>query len=928
MATYYWAAPSVAAFNSANWATSDGGGSGFGPPGSGDTAIFKGNTNSNQNCTITANFTISVLDMRNNYAGSFGTDGGSHTLTITGNCAFGCSAAGEVKLGTGASWDIGGDLYTNLVLGDLLPLTSIVKLTGSNNTILQVSSLSNTFYILQIQKTGAGSVQLQGSGLDCESLLIETGKFDANDFDITIADFFRMEVSTICQAGTGTWDVGGDWDTVAATASGSFLAENGEIQLTGSGILETYSTGWINGFNKLTISGTYTIPTSTETCIVYGGIGWLKVTSSGILVNEDFIFVRETNDMIIEANGVLTTNTPGVTQSYNPTGARGVTNLGVIDGSGTFIFNAYSEDNIATSGNYSVADIQILNGPEFIMGAGTWTTKNFEVKSSGANLSLNMETNDPEIISDGDVLFNQVTGLLTINRTSTLNDWTVSGDFTTQGTVTYNRGTAAIRFEDGNAQEYNCPDLEIENVVVDKTASTLTLSSNLSCLDLTSVSGNFDANDYDIISGNVDWNAGDLDMGTGTWTANGNFNVDDVDVTVSAASATLVMTGTSKTLGWRFNSTLGTLDIDTGASVTWIVSVGGNYGFITDVNLDGTLSITAGDDLITLGQVDINATGTLGDGNGTLWVRGTTAVHGITIYDGSLDVDTLYIHPLAAAATDLLTITGTYTATTAIWFVNNSALDLSTVLSAGPYTFDSPITGLYTSSTGKMTVNNTANANLTFVGGFEDFVSSSGAREWLKGIGLVKFTGGGSHNIEWNMGTVEDIEIDATGTYMLSDSLVTDSFLGTAGVIDFNGQTVQTIGDFTINSANSTGFSVVSDADAMNTANITVGNDFYVYNITFNATDTWYLDVQGSSALAFNVNVRYSDADAGTTIDATHDSNIDLGVNYNWDFGGLANIQSTTFHCFPWTRLTNRSRRGFRQGVNHGNIRKFVLWYT
>ena len=516
--------------------------------------------------------------------------------------------------------------------------TSTGKLNWSSTGNLYMSSSgdhsanTNDIYVGPFTIAKNSSVTLT-SNLTAENLTLETGNFDTDDFDVTLTDFFQQDSGTICKAGTGTWDVGGNWDTVAATASGSFLAEDGEIKLTGSGTLETYCFDWTNAFHKLTVSGTYTMPSSSNQAVVYQGSpgGWLKIPNGGKLTldatSPNNFVLRGTSDLIVESGGELAINSGAWLYMYEPSDTYGIpTNDGSITGAGELSIRQFDITNPFDNGIY--------------------------------------------------------------------------------------------------------PNIRLHSTI----ASTVRFSA-------------------------------------GTYTINGYLNVD------AEGSGTV------------------TADMSTNAPSVYI---GGN------VTLQGTAVAT-----ITRASVTNN------------------------------------------------------------WNIG------------------------------------------------EDFiVSGAGAHVYIKGAAGASITanGTGTQNLNFSAGDIEDFIINkSSGTAFLTGLLVTDSFLAISGTLDFNGQTLETIGDFTINSANSTGFSVVSNADAMNAADITVGNDFYVSNVTFNATDTWYLDVQGSNALAFDVGVRYSDADAGTTIDATHYSNRDLGVNYNWAFGGHASIQSTTFYCFPWTRLTNRSRRGFNR---------------
>jgi len=832
---------------------------------------------------------------------SMGGQGANEGLQLqTGNTTFDnveiYNASGNdtfVTVPASSNFHVTGDLEVREdSTGDVLwGSTGDLYLSGTANANADTNAIpigSDVF----VQKPAANYVTLD-SNLSCADLTLNTGRLDVNDVDLTLSGDFEMKVSTRCWAGVGsTWNVGGGFSTVALGANNYFLAETSEIQLTGSGNVVTYCNGFINDFYKLTVSGTYTITAASNYCTIYEGTGgWLKIVNGGTLTNEDTLWIRGNNNLTIESGGKLTTNS--TTYSYLPGSGYGVTNAGIIDGTGILRLRGFVTGAIAGSGNYSVDDIEIYEGSELVMGAGTWTTKNITVAANGGNFILDMDSNDPTIDTNGFVSFDNATAhQLTIDRSGTANDWTIEGNFTTgaTGTYVYTKGSANLTFDGSGNGTYDCPGFDVENVWVNKTANGLILGSNLTCLTLKNADGDFNGVSYDVAVGDVDWDADTITMGSGTWTCSGNFDIDDADVTVSAASATLVMTGTSKVLGWRYAQTLGTLDIDTGASVTWVVSVGGTfgYGYVINVNVDGTLLITAGDQIVCAQQTDISGTGVLGDGNGDYRQRGTLVTHGMRTMAGTFDVNVFYINPRATAATDLLPVAGTYTATTSIQFYNDTAGDKSTALGAGPYIFDTPLVRFRTASTGKMTVDNTANANLTFNGGIDDLTSSSGAREWLKGTGLVTFAGASTHTIEWNLGEVEDIDVNCVGSYTLSDHLYTESFLLTAGTWDSDAYAMTISGDFdfpggTLNAGDSTwtisgnadfasGGSFVKDGSKMifdgTSVTVTAGSD-YVHKIEFATAFDGVLN--GSM---------YCNPNTGSADDIVFNGTVDIATNF------------------------------------------------
>jgi hypothetical protein len=248
-----------------------------------------------------------------------------------------------------------------------------------------------------------------------------------------------------------------------------------------------------------------------------------------------------------------------------------------------------------------------------------------------------------------------------------------------------------------------------------------------------------------------------------------------------------------------------------------------------------------------------------------------------------------------------------------IEFRTSAVDDVLIDMTADPTIITTGDVRILTTSALTVTIDRSGTANdWSITGDFYDDATSLGTIVYTKGNGTLTFNGSGAQSFDVDGGPVENVVVyKSAETLTLAVPLDCDSFTATAGTLDFNGQTLTTTDDFTINAANGTDVDIIAGSDAMNGVDITVGNNFYVSNVTFNATSVWYLDVQGTGAVAYDVDVKYSDATAGTTIDATDLSNKDLGFVYNWDFG-ITPIQSLSLYCFAWTRMTNRGR-GFRR---------------
>ena len=130
--------------------------------------------------------------------------------------------------------------------------------------------------------------------------------------------------------------------------------------------------------------------------------------------------------------------------------------------------------------------------------------------------------------------------------------------------------------------------------------------------------------------------------------------------------------------------------------------------------------------------------------------------------------------------------------------------------------------------------------------------------------------------------TIEDIIVNTTaGTLTHGGGWVSDSYSQTAGSVDFGGQTVRTIGDFSV----AIGSTFASGGAGLDAANISVGGNFTARGTPTTLLDmtaaNWTLDVTGS-AYCWHANVTNSDAGPGNTVIAL--GSTDGGGNLNWLF--------------------------------------------
>jgi hypothetical protein len=164
-------------------------------------------------------------------------------------------------------------------------------------------------------------------------------------------------------------------------------------------------------------------------------------------------------------------------------------------------------------------------------------------------------------------------------------------------------------------------------------------------------------------------------------------------------------------------------------------------------------------------------------------------------------------------------------------------------------------------------------------------VSFSGLSSIEMGTGILQFTAANPATqtlAPVNGDTLPSVLHSGTGTLQLTTRLLAcRSFTNNAGVLDFNGQDITTVSNFTINN----GISSTISGTSLSGRTITVGgnamfNGTSTDSLNLQAEDRWYVDASGNCAASYSV-IDSSTA-SGTPGEATFCR--DAGYNYNWDF--------------------------------------------
>lgn len=156
---------------------------------------------------------------------------------------------------------------------------------------------------------------------------------------------------------------------------------------------------------------------------------------------------------------------------------------------------------------------------------------------------------------------------------------------------------------------------------------------------------------------------------------------------------------------------------------------------------------------------------------------------------------------------------------------------------------------------------------------------SAGTVVYTKGSGTVTLSGDAAQAINFDGHVTEEIEIAKPAeTATFGAGVTCDAFLGTQGTVDFNGQTINVVGDFTM----LVGSQLSGDQGG---ALLIVGGMLSLTGEPFARVVINNLDFAVTAfALASYCNVTLSDASAGSEICAENGTNIDGGGNINWVF--------------------------------------------
>jgi len=674
--------------------------------------------------------------------------------------------------------------------------------------------------------------------------------------------------------GTSTWTLNG-----TCTLTGFYARPLYDLTIAAGATVDASSSTDVNVAHTLTVDGSLDM----------GAADWLTINSGG--------------DVVINAGGVITGSGTAQLRFTSPTSGNGlITQDGTVSIPTVFVRKPVAGAILRAATYGSLLKVTSDAAGTHVLeldAAGAYVFDDVELENtSTGSLTLANDTNGPASITTGDLTIDlDSSGDITVDDGGVATDWNISGDvideITGGGTFTYTKGNGTFTASGTADQTWDFNGQEIEPLsVVKGTSGSLTLtdvvtqladvniadaggltitgSTITSTADAKAITGAFDIG---IASNNVN-------MGSTTWTLTDcALDYDDIG-TLTAPSAAVTFAGTctiqANDSSWFAPTTIAA------SGTTTVLAVGDNWK-PSGVIVNGTLSVESGETVVVnpLLNTVLNTGGRI-TGAGTFRVDQPINTKGLTVHDGTIDIAFFEVRePIAGA----VVAPGTFACTDRFKVISSSAFDHELELN-GTYVFDCDFE-VENTGVGDMEIkNSTNNPNITFQKGVI-WDQQAGSITWTKGTGTNTFAGANAQDADFGSAAIEAVVVNKTNVtdeLTFSGGWTATSFTATKGTIDYNGQTLATVGNFTMGVDSQ----VVSDADAMNGTAITVGGNLALDGsdgdlLTFNATAGWTITVTGTTDANW-VEVEYSDASGGTEVIAI-DNCVDGGNNTNWYFG-------------------------------------------
>jgi hypothetical protein len=381
----------------------------------------------------------------------------------------------------------------------------------------------------------------------------------------------KLTINGVSQLAVGTYTI----DDLQLTMTGT-LTVNGNIVLVGA----------------MTVTTSATISKSNKNISVSGNVSF-SATMTWTTTGGTFTLAGSSGSQTIQFNGKtlsnLTMDASGATKVIS---AAGFTAGTLTLTAGTWD-NATNNPNITVSGAVSVAGAVTYNkgtGTITLTGSSGTDDIDFGGKSIGA-LTINASGCTKRFSANTFTCGNVTFTAGTIDNNTNNPSYSISGNISVAGAVTYNRGTGTITLTGATTgtQTIDFGGKTICSLTVNDTGSTKQFSAaGFSTVDFTSTAGtsDFQTNSTAFtVSGNLDLSGGTTAMLTG---------------------GTLTMSGTAKTV--RFHSGQNLYNVVINGTISYHVLSTGSFKLYGDLTVNGTfnldlssLSIEGTDKSITMG---------------------------------------------------------------------------------------------------------------------------------------------------------------------------------------------------------------------------------------------------------------------------------------------------------------------------------------
>ena len=403
-------------------------------------------------------------------------------------------------------------------------------------------------------------VSISCAGIDVK--VTYSGDVDMATFNLTTSSDMTFDGSGIFDCGTGTLTCSGNFDNKDQTTW-----DGGSSTLVMKGTGKTIVSDVSNDVFNLTIfaGATITLDASTNSLLDVARDFDLQAGATLTLNVQLRLRLAGAEHTVTLSGDILGSDQLQIVRAS-------ITHDGGSISSGTTVLLKRTSSLLMTGASQTFGGTWLCEAdsgatPVLTFGAGTFTFSGDTTFNgdTGNVYTVDLETNDPNLVFDGDVTLNETGGA---NKLA----WTKSST----GTVTFGGTTD---FTDNTAAIQNLGDVEVDG-------TSLTLSSNMDCADFTLTTGtvDIDANDLDltgnylqaqgttiqdttgggtvIIAGTLDingisgtpcvWNGPDVNL-TGTGDADWTTITNSATVVVSDIDATFNCTdGTGNGAGWDF----------------------------------------------------------------------------------------------------------------------------------------------------------------------------------------------------------------------------------------------------------------------------------------------------------------------------------------------------------------------------------------